>query len=157
MAAAINSTHVRPDTLSAKHLTFSLAGRDYGISILKVREVIGAANITTAGQMPPQVKGVVNRRGKVIPVVDLRTRFGMPETEYTEQTCVVVVGDDQMIGIIVDAVREVFCIDADQISPARRDAGDDSRFITGVGKVEDRVKLLLDVDKLIEAVAANGV
>ncbi len=95
-----------------KYLTFSLADEEYGIGILKIREIIGMMSITSVPQTPPFVKGVINLRGKVIPVVDLRLRFGMQEIEYTESTCIIVVEIEGQavtvqIGIVVDAVSEV--------------------------------------------------
>ncbi len=136
---------------SGKYLTFSLAGEEYGLEILKVREIIGLMDITAVPQMPHYVKGVINLRGKVIPVVDLRAKFGMDAADYTEQTCVVVVDVGQLTGVIVDTVQEVLDIDISQIDPAPPlGAGVDTSFVLGMGKVKDDVKILLDIDHVLD-------
>ncbi|HQL53921.1 MAG TPA: chemotaxis protein CheW, partial [Phycisphaerae bacterium] len=130
-----------------KYLTFSLAAEEYGLEILKVREIIGIMDITAMPQMPPYVKGVINLRGKVIPVIDLRTKFGLESAEYTEQTCIVVVDVGSLVGVIVDTVQEVLDIDGTQIDPPPPlGASVDTTFIMGMGKVKDDVKILLDID-----------
>jgi purine-binding chemotaxis protein CheW len=138
-----------------KYLTFALAGEEYGISILKIKEIIGMMPITTIPQTPDFVKGVINLRGKVIPVVDLRLRFGMERINYTERTCIVVVeisggSGTVMIGIVVDSVSEVLNIKAADIeeTPAfgtklRTD------YILGMAKFTGGVKILLDIDKVL--------
>ncbi|HSO20488.1 MAG TPA: chemotaxis protein CheW, partial [Desulfosarcina sp.] len=105
-----------------KYLTFSLAGEEYGIGILKIREIIGMMPITSVPQTPGFIKGVINLRGKVIPVMDLRVRFGMPATDYTERTCIIVVeisgpAGTIQIGIVVDAVSEVLNIKSEDMEP----------------------------------------
>jgi purine-binding chemotaxis protein CheW len=135
---------------SAKYLTFSLAQEEYGLEILKVREIIGIMDITAVPQMPAHVKGVINLRGKVIPVVDLRLKFGMEPAEYTDATCVIVVDVGTLMGIIVDTVQEVLDIGSDQIDPPPPlGASVDTTFILGMGKVKDEVKILLDIDKVL--------
>ena len=138
------------DAHAGKYLTFSLAEEEYGLEILKVREIIGIMDITAVPQMPPHVKGVINLRGKVIPVVDLRLKFGMESAEYTEATCIIVVNVGTLVGIIVDTVQEVLDIESAQIDPPPPlGAAVDTTFILGMGKVREDVKILLDIDKLL--------
>jgi purine-binding chemotaxis protein CheW len=137
-------------TLAGKYLTFSLAGEDYGVGILKIREIIGLMDITSVPQVPAYVKGVINLRGKVIPVVDLRAKFGMEVGSYTEQTCIVVVDVGQLVGVLVDTVQEVLDIQEQQIDPPPpMGAGVDTSFVLGMGKVKEDVKILLDIDKVL--------
>ena len=138
-----------------KYLTFELANEEYGIGILKVKEIIGMMPVTSVPQTPEFLKGVINLRGKVIPVVDLRTKFGMPFREDTDKTCIIVVqiernGQLATMGIIVDEVSEVLDINADQIDPPP-EFGMNIRtdFILGIGKLEQKVVILLDVDKVL--------
>jgi purine-binding chemotaxis protein CheW len=139
--------------LGGKYLTFGLSGEDYGTQILKVREIIGLLDITPVPQMPDSVKGVINLRGRVIPVVDLRLKFGMPEGEYNDETCIIVVDVGQLTGIIVDTVQEVLDISDDQIDPPPPlGAGVDTCYVLGIGKVKDDVKILLNIDKVLEFV-----
>jgi purine-binding chemotaxis protein CheW len=140
-----------------KYLTFSLAGEEYGIGILKIREIIGMLPITSVPETPPYVKGVINLRGKVIPVVDLRLRFGMPEIDYTERTCIIVVEMKSTagvvpIGAVVDAVSEVLNIKAEDIenTPAFGTRFN-TDFILGMAKMGKGVKLLLDIDRVLNA------
>ncbi len=138
------------DAHDGKYLTFSLAREEYGLEILKVREIIGIMDITAVPQMPPHVKGVVNLRGKVIPVVDLRLKFGMESAEYTEATCIIVVDVGTLVGIIVDTVQEVLDIESAQIDPPPPlGASVDTTFIFGMGKVREEVKILLDINKVL--------
>lgn len=146
------------DALGGKYLTFGLAGEDYGTQILKVREIIGLLDITPVPQMPDFIKGVINLRGRVIPVVDLRLKFGMPEAEYNEETCIIVVDVGQMTGIIVDTVQEVLDIADDQIDPPPPlGAGVDTSYVLGMGKVKEKVKILLDIDKVLEFVNQTAI
>ncbi|SLM33079.1 Chemotaxis protein CheW [Desulfamplus magnetovallimortis] len=138
-----------------KYLTFSLAGEEYGIGILQVKEIIGMMPITSVPRTPNFVKGVINLRGKVIPVIDLRLRFGIEESEYTERTCIIVVEisgnhGDMVIGIVVDSVSEVLNIKAEHIEPAPSfGASLDSEYILGMAKLEGGVKILLDINKVL--------
>ncbi|MBN1257685.1 MAG: purine-binding chemotaxis protein CheW [Planctomycetes bacterium] len=135
---------------SGKYLTFKLADEEYGLEILKVREIIGMMDITSVPQTPDFVKGVINLRGKVIPVVDLRLKFGMEEKEITEETCVIVVEVGVQMGIVVDTVSEVLDIAESQIEdPPKFGAKVDTQFIRGMGKVEDDVKILLDIENVL--------
>jgi len=136
--------------LGGKYLTFMLAGEEHGLEILKVREIIGLMDITKVPQTPDFVEGVINLRGKVIPVIDLRAKFGLDRTEYDEETCVIVVDVGMLMGIIVDTVQEVYDISAEDIEPPPRLGGAvDTSFILGMGKVNDGVKILLDIDKVL--------
>jgi purine-binding chemotaxis protein CheW len=140
-----------------KYLTFSLAGEEYGIGILKIKEIIGMMPITTVPQTPEFVKGVINLRGKVIPVIDLRLRFGMEKVEYTERTCIIVVelksrAADLQIGIVVDSVSEVLNIRGDEIEDTPTFGTRlDTDYILGMAKMEGGVKILLDIDRVLSA------
>ncbi|MDI6631898.1 MAG: chemotaxis protein CheW [Thermoanaerobacteraceae bacterium] len=139
------------DTQEDKFLTFILGEEEYGIEIRHVTEIIGIQNITEVPDMPLYVKGVINLRGKVIPVMDVRLRFGMAEREYDDRTCIVVINiDGQAVGLIVDRVSEVLDIPKNDIEPppsVRKSAG--GRFIQGMGKVGEEVKILLNAEKLL--------
>lgn len=150
MTTVAELTNTQRTGLGGKYLTFSLAGEEYGLEILKVREIIGIMDITSVPQVPPEVKGVINLRGKVIPVIDLRLKFGMEAAQYTDQTCIVVVDVGTLVGVIVDTVQEVLDIDESQIDPPPAlGAAVDTSFILGMGKVKDDVKILLDIDKVL--------
>jgi purine-binding chemotaxis protein CheW len=156
-----NETSVISDALrqvadrEGKYLTFSLAGEEYGIGILKIREIIGMMPVTSVPETPAYVRGVINLRGKVIPVIDLRLRFGMAEIDTTERTCIIVVeirGPAGVIavGLVVDAVSEVLNIKGDDIedtpSFGTRLSTD---YILGMAKMGKGVKLLLDIDRVL--------
>ncbi len=134
-----------------KYLTFALGKEDYGLEILKVREIIGMMNITAVPQVPGYVKGVINLRGKVIPVIDLRLKFGMKEMETTVETCVIVINlNEVLIGIIIDKVKEVLDIKQENIEPAPNlGANVHTDYILGIGKVSDTVKILLNIEKVL--------
>jgi purine-binding chemotaxis protein CheW len=140
-----------------KYLTFTLAGEEYGISILKVKEIIGLMAITMVPQTPGYVKGVINLRGKVIPVMDLRLKFGMPAMAYTERTCIIVVeirGDASsiLIGIVVDAVSEVLNIKAGDIEETPNFGSRlQTDYILGLAKAGEGIKILLDIDRVLRA------
>ena len=139
-------------TVGGKYLTFLLDREDYGVEILKVREIIGLMDITKVPQTPAFVEGVINLRGKVIPVIDLRTKFGLSRAEYNDQTCIIVVDVGTMVGIIVDTVNEVHDIPAASIEPAPAFGhAVDTSFILGMGKVKDDVKILLDIDRVLSS------
>jgi len=136
---------------AGKYLTFVLAEEEYGLEILRVREIIGMMEITAVPRTPAYVKGVINLRGKVIPVVDLRLKMGMAEAERTEQTCIIVVdiGEVEM-GIVVDRVSEVLDIAAEDIEePPSFGSRVETDFIIGMGKAAERVTILLDISKLL--------
>lgn len=145
-----------------KFLTFTLGEEEYGQEILRVREIIGMIDITPLPQTPGFVKGVVNLRGKIIPVIELRVKFGMPSIEYTEETCIIVVevsgegsNEDQFqMGVIVDSVSEVLDIQKSQIEPAPQfGCTVNTEYILGMGKVQDKDKekviIILDIDKVL--------
>jgi purine-binding chemotaxis protein CheW len=138
-----------------KYLTFSLEREEYGIGIRKVKEIVGMIRITPIPQTPDFVMGVVNLRGKVIPVVDLRLRFGMDAAEYTERTCIIVVEIDSRggflrIGIVVDSVTEVLNIrSADIEDTPKFGVSLNTDYILGVAKTGGGVKILLDIDQVL--------
>ncbi len=142
-------------TVDGKYLTFSLGQEEYGIGILKVKEIIGMMPITTVPCTPGFIKGVINLRGKVIPVVDLRLKFGMEEMLYTERTCIIVVetrgqAGSILIGIVVDGVAEVITIKAvDVEEPPVFGARLTTDYILGMAKIDGGVKILLDIDKVL--------
>ncbi len=142
---------------AGKYLTFELYGEVYGLAILKVQEIIGIMDVTSVPRTPDFVRGVINLRGKVIPVVDLRLKFGMDGCEDTERTCIIVVqveltGRDVTMGILVDEVSEVLDIGADQIEPAPSfGTSVETNFIMGMGKIDEKVVMLLDVNKVLSS------
>lgn len=144
------------EVLAEKFLTFRLANEVYGIGILKVQEIMGMMPVTRVPKMPGYVRGVVNLRGRIIPVIDLSRRFGLTTAEDTEVTCIIVVqvaGTRSVtVGLIVDEVREVVNIVDDQIEPVP-DLGVaiDSSLIQGMGKLEQQVVILLDIDQVLTA------
>jgi purine-binding chemotaxis protein CheW len=138
-----------------KYLTFSLAGEEYGIVILKVREIIGLTAITSMPKTPGYIKGVINLRGKVIPIADLRLKFGMEAKEYTDRTCIIVVeilsaGAKISMGVIVDSVSEVLNIREAEIEDAPQlGIHFDTGYILGMAKSGSGVKILLDIDQVL--------
>jgi purine-binding chemotaxis protein CheW len=147
--------------LAGKYMTFKLADEEYGLEILKVREIIGLMDITRVPCTSGFIRGVINLRGKVIPVIDLRLKFDMPACEATDQTVIIVVqystGATQMTtGILVDQVLEVLSINAAQIEPAPSlgSSGTSTEFILGVGKADKRVIFLLDIGRVLGGDAA---
>ena len=139
------------DTQEDKFLTFVLNGEEYGIEIRHVTEIIGIQNITEVPDMPNYIKGVINLRGKVIPVMDVRLRFNLEEREYDDRTCIIVINiEEQSVGMIVDRVSEVLDIPKSDVEPPPKvKKGESSRFIKGMGKVDERVKILLDEYQLL--------
>ncbi|MBN1829932.1 MAG: purine-binding chemotaxis protein CheW [Deltaproteobacteria bacterium] len=140
---------------SSKYLTFSLANEEYGIGILRIKEIIGMLPITLIPRTPHYVKGVINLRGKVIPVVDMRLKFGMEAVDATERTCIIVVeisGNNKTVltGIVVDSVSEVLNIKSEDIEPTPSFGSKlNTDFIMGMAKTEGGVKILLDIDKVL--------
>lgn len=141
--------------LAGKYLTFKLGSESYGLGILKVQEIIGLMTVTHVPRAPSFIRGVINLRGRVIPVVDLRNKFGMESVDDTERTCIIVVqvaraAGHVTMGIIVDEVSEVLDIRAQQIEPPPSfGASVDTAFIMGMAKVGDRVVILLDADRVL--------
>ncbi len=148
---------------AGKYLTFVLADEEYGLEILRVREIIGYMDITAVPQTPDYVRGVINLRGQVIPVIDLRANFGMESIEQTEETCIIVVeisqgGRSVSTGIVVDCVSEVLDITEGDIEDAPSFGGAvDTEFILGMGKIGDSVKILLDIDKVLAGADITGI
>jgi purine-binding chemotaxis protein CheW len=142
---------------AGKYLTFALSEEEYGLPVLKVREIIKMMSITTVPQVPTHVRGVINLRGKVIPVVDLRLKFGFASQDYTERTCIIVVEvalttGAVMMGIIVDHVSEVLNITPEEIEQTP-EFGErvETTYMKGVAKVKGKVKILLDLDRVLGA------
>ena len=160
--AATLTAPISSRTRGGKYLTFALGREEYGLEILKVREIIGYMDVTAVPRTPPYVKGVINLRGQVISVIDLRRKFAMEDAARTEQTCIVVVeiaqaGRKLSIGIVVDRVSEVLNIAAETIEDAPAfGTAVDTDFILGMGKIGNAVKILLDIDKVLTATEVAG-
>lgn len=141
-----------------KFLTFALGREEYGLEILKVREIIGYMDITCVPRTPDYVKGVINLRGQVIPVIDLRMRFGMEQAKVTDQTCIIVAEVNQKnrtfnAGLIVDRVQEVLDIRGEEIEDASQlGSAVQTEYILGIGKVASSIKILLDIDRILNGV-----
>lgn len=139
------------DTQKDKYLTFSLGKEEYGIEIKYVREIVGLQKITEVPGLPPYIKGIINLRGNIIPVLDVRARFQKPENEYNDRTCTIVIEvQNILVGLIVDTVAEVLSIpDRDVVVPPQLGNKYQNRFVKGIGKVGADVKLLLNCEKLL--------
>jgi len=141
--------------LAGKYLTFKLAEEEYGLEILKVQEIIQMQSVTKVPRTPDYVRGVINLRGKVIPVIDLRKKFNLPTVSDTEKTCIIVVQIQQAesrvtMGTIIDEVKEVLDIKAENIEETPSfGASINTEFIMGMGKIGSSVKILLDIDKVM--------
>ncbi|TVR46546.1 MAG: purine-binding chemotaxis protein CheW [Planctomycetota bacterium] len=142
-------------SLAGKYLTFVAGDEEYGIGILKVQEIIGIMKVTRVPRVSSFIRGVINLRGKVIPIIDLRLRFDLPAQVDSERTCIVVVqirrdNEEVTMGIVVDEVREVMDIAADAIEPPPRFGnGVSTAFLLGMAKVGDKVIELLDIDRVL--------
>jgi purine-binding chemotaxis protein CheW len=160
MAGALNNEpyEMEEDTQKGKYLTFILGSEHYGIEIKHVTEIIGIQSITSVPELPEYIRGIINLRGKIIPVMDVRLRFKKPFLEYNDRTCVIVVDIHHIsIGLIVDGVAEVMAIaDEDIVPPPETGRSYSNRYIQGIGKVGQEVKLLLDCNKLITDEDASG-
>jgi purine-binding chemotaxis protein CheW len=152
------------DQRAGKYLTFILGREEFAIRVLKVREIMGIQDITGVPQTPAYVKGVINLRGKVIPVVDLRLKFCLPEIEYTQRTCIIVVqvqaaGVSLQTGIVVDEVSEVLNLAAGDIEDTP-DFGEGSAgataYLLGMAKAKGKVKILLDIDQVLSGQELHG-
>jgi purine-binding chemotaxis protein CheW len=160
-AGPIEGTERSETARGGKYLTFTLANEEYGIGIMKVKEIIGMMPVTPVPRTPEFLLGVINLRGKVIPVIDLRSRFGMESAESTERTCVIVVEIDGpsgavMIGIVVDSVSDVLNISEDDIDGELSfGASLDTDYIFGMAKLENGVKILIDIDKVLNSDELN--
>jgi len=161
-------THQAPVVDAAKHtqlgkyLTFALATEEYGLPVLKVREIIKLMPITAVPQVPHHVRGVINLRGKVIPVIDLRLKFGLPSQDDTEQTCIIVVQvttahEKVMMGLLVDGVSEVLNIATSDIEdPPAFGERICTDYMRGVAKIKGTVKILLDIDRVLTGDATSS-
>ncbi|MHC4884602.1 MAG: chemotaxis protein CheW [Planctomycetota bacterium] len=136
---------------AGKYLTLRMGSETHGVDVLSIQEIIGVMAVTSVPQTPPFVKGVINLRGKVIPVIDLRLKFGMEEAEHTQETCIIVVNvSDTLMGIIVDTVNEVVDIEDGQIEDAPRFGSSvNTNFILGMGKLDGRVIILLEIKNIL--------
>lgn len=138
------------DTQKDKYLTFHIGTEDYGIAIANVTEIIGIQSITEIPEMPDYIKGVINLRGKVIPVMDVRSRFKLEPRAYDERTCIIVVEiDSTAVGLVVDRVNEVADIPEDQVEPPPKSKRKGGGYIQGIGKIGKEVKILLDINKIL--------
>jgi purine-binding chemotaxis protein CheW len=152
----------RTDARTGKYLTFKLAKEEFAIQVLKVREIMGVQDITSVPHTPTYVKGVINLRGKVIPVLDLRLKFGLPEVAYDRRTCIIVVqiqanAGSLLTGIVVDSVSEVVNIVANEIEDTP-DFGEgiETPYLLGMAKIKDKVKILLDIDCVLSTQELQG-
>ncbi|HSW51569.1 MAG TPA: chemotaxis protein CheW [Bryobacteraceae bacterium] len=145
----------KADERAGKYLVFQLGREEFGIRVLKVREIMGIQDITAVPQTPAYVKGVINLRGKVIPVVDLRLKFGLPEIEYTQRTCIIVVQvqgetNSMLMGIVVDGVAEVLNLTASDIEDTPDfGQGVATPYLLGMAKIKGKVKILLDINQVL--------
>ena len=163
------STATMTAARAGKYLVFQLDREEFGVHVLKVREIMGLQEITAVPQTPPYVKGVLNLRGKVVPVIDLRAKFGLDQAEYTARTCIIVLevvsggralsaaANSLMMGVIVDGVSEVLNIQDGEIEdPPEFGAGTKVPFVLGLAKVKGKVKILLDIDKALSLEDLTG-
>ena len=143
------------ESLGGKYLTFRLGKEQYGLEILKVREIMGWVNVTPVPKSPPSVRGVINLRGKIIPVIDLRRKFGMEQVPNTDRTCIIVVdvdfkGQSADVGILVDCVSEVLSIASEDIGPPPTfGCVMDTNFILGMAKSTGAVTILLAIENVL--------
>jgi purine-binding chemotaxis protein CheW len=150
------------DSRAGKYLTFQLAKEEFGIRVLKVREIMGLQEITAVPQTPSHIKGVINLRGKVVPVIDLRLKFGLEAAEYTQRTCIVVTqvqgeSASMLMGVVVDGVSEVLNLTGQEIEDTP-DFGEaiTGRYLLGMAKVKGKVKILLDIDRVLSSQDIHG-
>ncbi|WP_321475368.1 chemotaxis protein CheW [uncultured Paludibaculum sp.] len=146
-----------------KYLVFHLGREEFGVHVLKVREIMGIQEITSVPQTPAFVKGVINLRGKVIPVIDLRRKFRLDEVAYTQRTCIIVLqvaheSGNMLMGAIVDGVSEVLTIQEGEIEDTPEFGAEMKMpYILGMAKVKGKVKILLDIDQVLTAIEVEGV
>lgn len=148
---------------AGKYLAFHLGNEEFAIRVLKVREIMGVLEITAVPQMPPYVKGVINLRGRVIPVIDLRLKFGLPSVDYDAKTCIIVVqvqgaSGSMMMGIVVDGVSEVVNLAGSDIedTPDFGSGGEKLAYLLGMAKSKGRVRILLDIDQVLGSGELRG-
>ena len=153
-AAAVSEIQsIKVDSRAGKYLTFFLANEEYGVEILKVQEIIGQMPVTPVPLTSRYIRGVINLRGKIHPIMDLNIKFGMDETRITEETCIIVIKTTSLVmGILVDKVSEVVSVASDDIEDTPSFGADiNTEYLLGVGKAGGRVRLLLDIEKVITA------
>lgn len=148
-----NTSELEEDTLKDRYLTFSLGNESYGIEVRYVTEIVGIQKITEVPELPEYVKGIINLRGKIIPVIDVRLRFRKEPKEYNDRTCIIVINVwEEPIGLIVDTVSEVLTIPGEDIvEPPEINRGINNRYIKYIGKVGSEVKLIIDCEKLLSS------
>jgi purine-binding chemotaxis protein CheW len=157
-----NPTSSKVDARAGKYLTFQIGKEEFAVGVLKVREIMGVQDITAVPRTPAYLKGVINLRGKVIPVVDLRLKFGLAALDYTQRTCIIVVqvaGPSGLLlmGIVVDEVSEVLALaPADIEDTPDFGANVETRYILGLAKVKDKVKILLDINEVLSSQEIHG-
>ncbi|MCH2205423.1 MAG: chemotaxis protein CheW [Lentisphaerales bacterium] len=151
MSEEIDEIYDDQDTQKDKYLTFHIGNEDYAIAISYVTEIIGMLKFTEVPQTPDYIKGVINLRGKVIPVMDIRLRFKMEPREYDERTCVIVVNHkENTVGLVVDTVSEVLDIpEANVESSPHYSQIEGNNFISGMGKIDEKIKMVIDVNSLL--------
>jgi len=146
-----NLSSLDEDSMEGMYLTFDLASEGYGLEIRHVIEIIGIQPITAVPDLPEHVIGVLNLRGKVIPIIDVRRRFKLAHREHDDRTCIVVVNvNDNSVGLVVDKVSEVITIPANEIEPPPATGRNRKHYVAGMGKVGQKVKILLDIEALLE-------
>jgi purine-binding chemotaxis protein CheW len=157
LLAPSDQNTARTDVRAGKYLVFYLGEEEFGIPVQKVREIMGVQQITQVPQTPPEVKGVINLRGKVIPVVDLRLKFNMPAKEYTHRTCIIVVQvagtrGAMLMGIVVDGVAEVLQIAGADVEDTPTFGKEvEVSYVMGLAKIKGKVKILIDIDQVMTA------
>jgi purine-binding chemotaxis protein CheW len=161
-APAENALAAKSDERAGKYLTFRIGKEEFGVGVLKVREIMGIQDITAVPQTPVYLKGVINLRGKVIPVIDLRLKFGLPSIEYTKRSCIIVVqvkapSAALLMGIVVDEVSEVLMLTPGDIEDTP-DFGSnvETHYILGMAKIKGRVKILLDINQVLSSQEIHG-
>ncbi|MBC3797949.1 chemotaxis protein CheW [Acetobacterium tundrae] len=149
----VEKDYLEEDTQHGRFLTFALEEEVFGIEIKYVTEIIGVQSITKVPEVPPHIKGIINLRGKIIPVIDVRLQFGKEPVDYNDRTCIIVIDIDSVsVGLIVDSVDEVITIEDEEISaPPSSKSGFENRFIKGIGKSGGKVQLLLDCASLLKS------
>jgi len=147
----VDINELEEDTQKNRYLTFSLGNETYAIEIMWVTEIIKIQNITKVPEMPDFVKGIINLRGKIIPIMDIRIRFNKEKNEYNDRTCVIIIDVDNMsIGIIVDDVSEVVTIEEENVvAPPQKSTKNNNKYIKSIGKVGNEIKMILDCEQLI--------
>jgi purine-binding chemotaxis protein CheW len=155
MGAIMAITAQKPLVAEGKHLTFKLGGEEYGLDIMKVREIVGLMAITSVPQTSMHIRGVMNLRGKIIPVMDLRRKFGLPDIELTKENCIITcmvkgANGGILVGVLVDSVSEVIQLVGEDVDPMPDLADMRVDFVPGVVKSRGRVIILLDIDRVVQ-------